>query len=111
MLNLSLYIQLKAKTVKADFEGLPSSVWTRFEADLKECYNWNGEFKKKRKKREVGEEEVDKVDNETDAGSSLLNWARELLLPSLVKLPRSFIVTFCLISTSFEYSTTYELPS
>ena len=89
MLNLSLYIQLKAKTVKADFDGLHSSVWTRFEADLKECYNWNGEFKKKRKKREVGEEEVDKVDNETDAGSSLLNWARELL-PTLANLPRSF---------------------
>ena len=90
MLNLSIFIQLKAKTVKADFKGLPSSVSTIFEADLKKCYNWNGEFKKKRKKREVGEEEVDKVDNETDAGSSLLSWARELL-PTLANLPRYFV--------------------
>ena len=85
-LNLSIHIQLKAANVKADFEGLPSSVLTRFEADLKECYNWNGEFKKKkRKKREVGEEEA-------DAGiarlpGNLLNWARELL-------PRSFFHGF-----------------
>merc|ERR1712181_189777 len=74
--------KLKAANVKADFEGLPSAVLTRFEADLKECYNWNGEFKKKkRKKREVGEEEGEE---EADAGiarlpANLLNWARELL--------------------------------
>merc|ERR1712192_36806 len=71
--------KLKAANVKADFEGLPSSVLTRFETDLKECYNWNGEFKKKkRKKREVEEEE-----GEEDAGiarlpANLLNWAGEL---------------------------------
>ena len=80
--NLSLYIQLKAKTVKADFEGLPSSVRTRFEADMKECYNWNGEFKKKRKKRGVGEKGGE--DGVEDGGiarlpGNLLNWARDLL--------------------------------
>merc|ERR1711971_303916 len=70
--------KLKAANVKADFEGLPSSVLTRFEADLKECYNWNGEFKKKkRKKREVGEEEADAGIARLPA--NLLNWARELL--------------------------------
>merc|ERR1719273_1567570 len=31
--------KLKAANVKADFEGLPSAVWTRFEVDLKACYN------------------------------------------------------------------------
>merc|ERR1712172_265145 len=70
--------KLKAANVKADFEGLPSSVLTRFEADLKGCYNWNGEFKKKkRKKREVGEEEADAGIARLPA--NLLNWARELL--------------------------------
>jgi len=76
--------KLKAKIVKEDFTGLPSNIWNRLEIDLKECYNWNGEFqkKKKRKKREVGElgelgelgEEVGQAD-----ASNLLNWAKELL--------------------------------
>ena len=75
--------------MKADFEGLPSAVWTRFEVDLKACYNWDGEFKKKRKKRDVGEEEREE---EMDGGiarlpGNLLNWARELL-------PRSFFRIF-----------------
>jgi len=74
--------KLKAANVKADFEGLPSAVWTRFEVDLKACYNWDGEFKKKRKKRDVGEEEGE--DGVEDGGiarlpGNLLNWARELL--------------------------------
>ena len=90
-------MQLKAANVKADFEGLPSAVWTRFEVDLKACYNWDGEFKKKRKKRDVGEEEREE---EMDGGiarlpGNLLNWARELL-------PRSFFRTFfCWIFSSF----------
>ena len=76
--------------MKADFEGLPSAVWTRFEVDLKACYNWDGEFKKKRKKRDVGEEEGE--DGVEDGGiaklpGNLLNWARELL-------PRSFFRPF-----------------
>merc|ERR1712032_1154066 len=74
--------KLKAANVKADFEGLPSAVRTRFEVDLKACYNWDGEFKKKRKKRDVGEEEGE--DGVEDGGiarlpGNLLNWARELL--------------------------------
>ena len=75
-------MQLKAANVKADFEGLPSAVWTRFEVDLKACYNWDGEFKKKRKKRDVGEKEGE--DGVEDGGiarlpGNLLNWARDLL--------------------------------
>merc|ERR550539_846459 len=69
--------KLKAKNVKEDFTGLPSNIWNRLEVDLKEGYNWNGEFqkKKKRKKREVGEvgEEVEEAD-----ASNLLNWVKEL---------------------------------
>ena len=77
-------MQLKAANVKADFEGLPSSVLTRFEADLKECYNWNGEFKKKKRKKREVEEEEEGEDGVKDAGiarlpANLLNWARELL--------------------------------
>ena len=86
--NLSICTQLKAKIVKEDFTGLPSNIWNRLEIDLKECYNWNGEFqKKKRKKREVGEvgelgEEVGQAD-----ASNLLNWAKELL-PGCVCIER-----------------------
>merc|ERR1712183_999388 len=81
--------KLKAKNVKDDFTGLPSNIWNRLEVDLKECYNWNGKFqkRKKRKKREVedvGElEDVGEVGEvgeeagEADAGN-LLNWAKEL---------------------------------
>merc|ERR1712210_162397 len=93
--------KLKAKNVKEDFTGLPSNIWNRLEVDLKECYNWNGEFqkKKKRKKREVGDVEdveevgeVGDVEDTREAGeagevgeeveeadaSNLLNWAKEL---------------------------------
>merc|ERR1712037_221765 len=93
--------KLKAKNVKEDFTGLPSNIWNRLEVDLKECYNWNGEFqkKKKRKKREVGDvedveelEDVGDVEDTGEAGeageggeeveeadaSNLLNWAKEL---------------------------------
>ena len=97
----SICTQLKAKNVKEDFTGLPSNIWNRLEVDLKECYNWNGEFqkKKKRKKREVGDVEdvgavgeVGDVEDTGEAGeagevgeeveeadaSNLLNWAKEL---------------------------------
>jgi len=71
--------KLKAKNVKADFEGLPRAVWTKFESDMKECYDWNGEFKS-RKKREVGEEGEEMVEEEErKENAPLLNWARELL--------------------------------
>ena len=63
--------------MKADFEGLPRAVWTKFESDMKECYDWNGEFKS-RKKREVGEEGEEMVE-ERKENAPLLNWARELL--------------------------------
>merc|ERR1719341_922159 len=53
--------KLKAKEVKGAFEGLPSTIWNRLEIDLKECYNWNGKFQK-RKKREAGE--VEEVEEE-----------------------------------------------
>ena len=65
--------------MKADFEGLPRAVWTKFESDMKECYDWNGEFKS-RKKREVGEEGEEMVEvEERKENAPLLNWARELL--------------------------------
>ena len=97
---------MKAKEVKGDFEGLPSTIWNRLEIDLKECYNWNGKFQK-RKKREVGEEveeeEVGEEVGQADA-SNLLNWAKELLPWSVCIERKTFsgFIFFLDISDGFE---------
>merc|ERR1712037_821644 len=80
--------KLKAKEVKGDFTGLPSNIWNRLEVDLKECYNWNGEFQKKKKRKKRDIEDVGEVGELEDVGeigeveeadaSNLLNWAKEL---------------------------------
>ena len=80
--------QLKTGKVKKDFADLPSDVLSSFEAEMKTCNDWNGDFKS-RKKREVGVEEVEKdmeVDMEVEQSEGarrLLSWAEDLL-PRLV---------------------------
>merc|ERR1712037_220417 len=65
--------KLKAKNVKDDFTGLPSNIWNRLEVDLKECYNWNGEFQKtkKKKKKESKKEKSGSKSSEKSGGSGL----------------------------------------
>ena len=89
--------QLKTGKVKKDFADLPSDVLSSFEAEMKKCNDWNGDFKS-RKKREVGVEEVenmeeveDMVENmeedmeveQVEGAGRLLSWAEDLL-PRLV---------------------------
>ena len=79
--------QLKTGKVKKDFEDLPSDVLSSFEAEMKKCNDWNGNFKS-RKKREVGVEEVENMEEDMEveqfeAAGRLLSWAEDLL-PRLV---------------------------
>ena len=83
--------QLKTGKVKKDFEDLPSDVLSSFEAEMKKCNDWNGDFKS-RKKREVGVEEVDNMEEDMEVdmeveqfegAGRLLSWAEDLL-PRLV---------------------------
>merc|ERR1719150_799534 len=53
--------KLKTGKVKKDFEDLPSDVLSSFEAEMKKCNDWNGDFKS-RKKREVAVEEVENME-------------------------------------------------
>ena len=83
--------QLKTGKVKKDFADLPSDVLSSFEAEMKKCNDWNGDFKS-RKKREVSVEEVEdmgkdrEVEVEQFVGAGrLLSWAEDLL-PRLVEI-------------------------
>ena len=75
--------QLKTGKVKKDFADLPSDVLSSFEAEMKKCNDWNGDFKS-RKKREVGVEEVENMEKDMEVGQfeaagRLLSWAEDLL--------------------------------
>ena len=79
--------QLKTGKVKKDFADLPSDVLSSFEVEMKTCNDWNGDFKS-RKKREVGVEEVENMEEDMEveqfeAAGRLLSWAEDLL-PRLV---------------------------
>merc|ERR1712047_141810 len=78
--------KLKTGRVKKDFEDLPSDVLSLFEAEMKTCNDWNGDFKS-RKKREVGVEEVENEENmeveQVEGAGRLLSWAEDLLPRSL----------------------------
>ena len=81
--------QLKTGKVKKDFEDLPSDVLSSFEAEMKKCNDWNGDFKS-RKKREVGVEEVENMEEDMEVKQfegvgRLLSWAEDLL-PRLVEI-------------------------
>ena len=81
--------QLKTGKVKKDFEDLPSDVLSSFEAEMKKCNDWNGDFKS-RKKREVGVEEVENLEEDMEVeqfegAGRLLSWAEDLL-PRLVEI-------------------------
>ena len=81
--------QLKTGKVKKDFEDLPSDVLSSFEAEMKTCNDWNGDFKS-RKKREVGVEEVENMEEDMEVEQfegvgRLLSWAEDLL-PRLVEI-------------------------
>ena len=81
--------QLKTGKVKKDFEDLPSDVLSSFEAEMKNCNDWNGDFKR-RKKREVGVEEVENMEEDMEVKQfegvgRLLSWAEDLL-PRLVEI-------------------------
>merc|ERR1712013_650534 len=70
--------KLKTGKVKKDFEDLPSDVLSSFEAEMKKCNDWNGDFKR-RKKREVEDMEVEQF----EGAGRLLSWAEDLLPRSL----------------------------
>merc|ERR1712012_1300654 len=79
--------KLKTGKVKKDFEDLPSDVLSSFEAEMKKCNDWNGDFKS-RKKRDVGVEEVENVEEDMEVEQfegvgRLLSWAGDLLPRSL----------------------------
>ena len=81
--------QLKTGKVKKDFEDLPSDVLSSFEVEMKTCNDWNGDFKS-RKKREVGVEEVENMEEDMEVKQfegvgRLLSWAEDLL-PRLVEI-------------------------
>ena len=81
--------QLKTGKVKKDFADLPSDVLSSFEAEMKKCNDWNGDFKS-RKKREVGVEEVENMEEDMEVeqfegAGQLLSWAEDLL-PRLVEI-------------------------
>ena len=81
--------QLKTGKVKKDFADLPSDVLSSFEAEMKKCNDWNGDFKS-RKKREVGVEEVENLEEDMEVeqfegAGRLLSWAEDLL-PRLVEI-------------------------
>ena len=81
--------QLKTGKVKKDFEDLPSDVLSSFEAEMKTCNDWSGDFKS-RKKREVGVEEVENMEEDMEVKQfegvgRLLSWAEDLL-PRLVEI-------------------------
>merc|ERR1712039_683949 len=74
--------KLKTGKVKKDFEDLPSDLLSSFEAEMKTCNDWNGDFKS-RKKREV-DMKVEGVELEQSEGvGRLLSWAEDLLPRSL----------------------------
>ena len=74
--------QLKTGKVKKDFADLPSDVLSSFEAEMKKCNDWNGDFKS-RKKREVENVEEDMEVEQVEGAGRLLSWAEDLL-PRLV---------------------------
>jgi len=80
--------KLKTGKVKKDFEDLPSDVLSSFEAEMKKCNDWNGNFKS-RKKREVDNmEEVENMEEDMEVeqfegAGRLLSWAEDLLPRSL----------------------------
>ena len=81
--------QLKTGKVKKDFADLPSDVLSSFEVEMKTCNDWNGDFKS-RKKREVGVEEVENMEEDMEVKQfegvgRLLSWAEDLL-PRLVEI-------------------------
>ena len=81
--------QLKTGKVKKDFADLPSDVLSSFEVEMKTCNDWNGDFKS-RKKREVGVEEVENMEEDMEVEQfegvgRLLSWAEDLL-PRLVEI-------------------------
>ena len=81
--------QLKTGKVKKDFADLPSDVLSSFEAEMKKCNDWNGDFKS-RKKREVAVEEVENMEEDMEVeqfegAGRLLSWAEDLL-PRLVEI-------------------------
>ena len=81
--------QLKTGKVKKDFADLPSDVLSSFEVEMKTCNDWNGDFKS-RKKREVGVEEVENMEEDMEVeqfegAGRLLSWAEDLL-PRLVEI-------------------------
>merc|ERR1712109_405444 len=69
--------KLKTGKVKKDFEDLPSDVLISFEAEMKTCNDWNGDFKSRKKMEEDMEVE------EFEAAGRLLSWAEDLLPRSL----------------------------
>ena len=85
--------QLKTGKVKKDFEDLPSDVLSSFEAEMKKCNDWNGDFKS-RKKREVAVEDMENMEEDreedmeveqVEGAGRLLSWAEDLL-PRLVEI-------------------------